>query len=107
MIRWTATAAVFAVSCGFVPVSTALDVPPELIQAKCATWENRARLTMEGRQEGESLSTAMAAASTDFDKKLVLKAHGEPRFQTEEKRQQAIKDFAEETYLYCYKILSM
>lgn len=60
-----------------------------------------AELVMYSRQEGENLSEQIKESPSS--KSLILRAYERPRFMTEENKKVAIRDFANEVILDCYK----
>ena len=68
----------------------------------CSFEGQSAELTMYFRQEGKSMAEAMKGAS-DSSKNLIIRAYEHPRFSTEENKNKAAKDFANEITLECYK----
>ena len=66
---------------------------------------------MMARQEGKSL-TAMVAfmeenlPGVDFARQMVLDAYEVPRFNTEENKQRAVEDFANEMSRMCFEAFS-
>jgi hypothetical protein len=73
----------------------------------CVSMGESGELTMRARQEGTRMSDLMALADKAGDQRatlrdLIKRAYRSPRFSTEEAKQNAIREFANQAELSCY-----
>jgi hypothetical protein len=73
---------------------------------KCDTFSDVAEYIMTNRQQGVSMRNTMKAVEViDWAEEVVIFAYESPRYSTEDMQQRAIRDFTDEWYLRCVKIL--
>ena len=70
----------------------------------CAQLGETARVVMQNRQAGASLSGLMEIAQgNELFVQMILTAYEQPRWNTSENKNKAAEDFANEVMLSCYK----
>ncbi|MCA0049217.1 hypothetical protein LB577_20060 [Mesorhizobium sp. B283B1A] len=77
----------------------------------CANVGRAAEAVMQARQNGMALQTVLekmngagfGAEGKDGFRAMIMMAYDQPRFNTEENKQQAINDFRDQVQLFCMK----
>jgi hypothetical protein len=77
----------------------------------CANVGRAAEAVMQARQNGMALQTVLekmndagfGAKGKDGFRAMIMMAYDQPRFNTEENKQQAINDFRDQVQLFCMK----
>ena len=74
----------------------------------CGDFSHMAAMIMEGRQVGVPISSAMEVFRTDsasdkLFRALVKAAYQSPDYLTDQHRRNAVREFANKTYLQCLK----
>lgn len=101
----TIKATMAAMALWVTPVLVATATPSIAQETKdpCIIWGELAATIMELRQEGVNMGSAMGVTDNELARMLVIAAYETPRFSTEDYKQQAIQDFANEVMTICYK----